>query len=65
LKGFFYFFAPAVGLLLCLLVIAILLVDLSSHRGGFVFLAIFVLWVIAGDVYSGLRLRRKGPRKRT
>ncbi len=62
LKGLLYFFAPAMGLLLCLLIIAILLIDLSSHRGGFVFLAIFVLWVIAGAVYSGLRLGRKGQR---
>jgi APA family basic amino acid/polyamine antiporter len=62
LKGLFYFFAPAMGLLLCLLIIAILLIDLRSHRGGFVFLAIFVLWVIAGAVYSGLRLGRKGKR---
>lgn len=59
LKGFLYFFAPAMGLLLCLLVIAILLIDLSGHRGGFVFLAIFLVWVLAGAVYAGLRLRRK------
>ena len=59
LKGFFYFFAPAMGLLLCLLVIAVLLIDLSSHRGGFVFLAIFLVWVVAGAVYSSLRLGRK------
>jgi APA family basic amino acid/polyamine antiporter len=63
LKGFFYFFAPAMGLLLCLLVIAILLIDLSSHRDGFAFLAIFMVWVIAGAVYSGLR-RRMGRRGR-
>jgi APA family basic amino acid/polyamine antiporter len=62
LKGLFYFFAPAMGLLLCLLVIAILLIDLSSHRSGFVFLAIFLVWVVAGAVYSGLRLRRKNQR---
>jgi APA family basic amino acid/polyamine antiporter len=62
LKGFLYFFAPAVGLLLCLLVIVILLIDLSSHRGGFVFLAIFAVWVVAGAVYSGLRLGRKRRR---
>jgi APA family basic amino acid/polyamine antiporter len=59
LKGFFYFFAPAAGLLLCLLVIAILLIDLSSHRSGFVFLSIFLVWVAAGAAYSGLRLARK------
>ena len=62
LKGLLYFFAPAVGLLLCGLVIVILLIDLSSHRGGFIFLAIFTVWVVAGAVYSGLRLRRKRRR---
>ena len=62
LKGFLYFFAPAVGLLLCLLVIVILLIDLSSHRGGFIFLAIFAVWVVAGAVYSGFRLGRKRRR---
>ncbi len=62
LKGLLYFFAPAMGLALCLLVIAILLVDLSSHRGGFVFLAIFLVWVLAGAVYSSLKLRRKRRR---
>jgi APA family basic amino acid/polyamine antiporter len=55
LKGFFYFFAPAMGLLLCLLVIAILLIDLSTHQGGFIFLGIFVVWVAAGALYAGLR----------
>jgi APA family basic amino acid/polyamine antiporter len=65
LKGFFYFFAPAMGLLLCLLVIAVLLIDLSSHRGGFIFLAIFVVWVIVGAVYSALRLRRKDKSRGT
>ena len=65
LKGLFYFFAPAMGLLLCLLVIAVLLIDLSSHRGGFIFLAIFVVWVIVGAVYSGLRLRRKDKSRET
>ena len=62
LKGWLYYFAPAMGLVLCLLVIAILLVDLSSHRGGFFFLAIFIGWVLAGAVYSGLKLRRKRRR---
>jgi APA family basic amino acid/polyamine antiporter len=65
LKGLLYFFAPAVGLLLCLLVIAILLIDLSAHRSGFVFLAIFLVWVAVGAVYSGLRLKRKRRREGT
>ncbi|UCG00045.1 MAG: amino acid permease [Spirochaetaceae bacterium] len=65
LRGVIYYLAPAAGLLLCVLVIAILLINLSSHRGGFVFLAIFGVWVAAGVAYSGLRLRRKvGSRRR-
>lgn len=58
-KGFFYFLGPAVGLLLCLLVIAILLVDLSSHRNGFLFLGIFFVWVVAGTFYSAIHWRTK------
>ncbi|MBN1836932.1 MAG: amino acid permease [Spirochaetales bacterium] len=58
LRGGLYYLAPIVGLLLCLVVIAILLVDLGSHAGGFVFLGIFVVWVAAGAVYAALRLRR-------
>jgi len=59
LKGFLYFLAPAAGLLLCLLVIAILLVDLSSHRNGFLFLGIFFVWVAAGAFYAAIRLCTK------
>jgi APA family basic amino acid/polyamine antiporter len=58
LKGFLYIFAPAMGLLLCLLVIVILLVDLGSHPGGILFLAIFAAWIAAGALYAGVRLRR-------
>jgi APA family basic amino acid/polyamine antiporter len=64
LKGALYYMAPVVGLLLCLVVIAVLLVDLSSHAGGFLFLGIFAFWVAAGAIYSGLRLRRGAGRRR-
>ena len=65
LNGALYYIAPSIGLLLCLIVIAILLVDLGSHPGGFLFLGIFVAWVAAGAVYSSLRLRRRGGRSGT
>jgi uncharacterized membrane protein len=54
-----YYLAPAMGLLLCLLVIVILLIDLSSRQGGFILLTIFLGWVVAAAVYAGLRLGRK------
>jgi APA family basic amino acid/polyamine antiporter len=63
LRGALYYLAPSVGLLLCLVVIVILLVDLSSHRGGSLFFAIFVAWVAAGALYATLRLRRRGKRE--
>ena len=59
LHGVWYYLAPAVGLLLCLVVIVILLVDLSSHPGGFLFLGVFAIWVGAGALYAALRLRRR------
>ena len=46
-----------VGLLFCLLVIGILLVDLSSHREGWLFLAVFLLWGVVGALYARLRLQ--------
>jgi len=63
LKGFFYFFAPAMGLLLCLLVIVILLIDLTSHANGLIFLVIFIAWVAAGAAYSWVRMLRKRSRR--
>jgi basic amino acid/polyamine antiporter, APA family len=49
--------APVGGLVLCLLVVAILIVDLSSHRDGLLFLGAFVLWTAGGAVWAALRLR--------
>jgi basic amino acid/polyamine antiporter, APA family len=57
LKGFWYYIAPWAGLVLCLVVVLILLVDLGSHRDGFVFLALFLLWTTGGAIYA--RYRRK------
>jgi APA family basic amino acid/polyamine antiporter len=59
LKGALYYLAPSIGLLLCLVVIAILLVDLSSHRDGLLFLGIFAAWVAAGALYAALRRGRR------
>ncbi|MCK4516496.1 MAG: hypothetical protein KAU31_14645, partial [Spirochaetaceae bacterium] len=57
LKGGLYYAAPIIGLLLSIVIIAILLIDLSSHQHGMIFLAVFVIWTIAGAVYAWLRLR--------
>jgi APA family basic amino acid/polyamine antiporter len=57
LAGPLHYAAPVVGLLFCLLVIGILLVDLSSHREGWLFLAVFLLWGVVGALYARLRLQ--------
>ena len=57
LKGGLYYAAPIIGLVLAIVIIAILLIDLSSHQHGMLFLAVFIVWTIAGAVYAWLRLR--------
>ncbi len=57
LKGGLYYIAPIIGLVLAVVIIAILLIDLSSHQHGMVFLAVFIVWTIAGAVYAWSRLR--------
>jgi len=57
LAGALHYLAPVVGVLFCLLVIAILLADLSSHRDGWLFLVLFLLWAAAGALYVRLRLQ--------
>ena len=47
------------GLLLCLLAIAILLVDLSSREQGWWFFAVFLAWLAGGALFAWLRRRRK------
>jgi len=61
LRGAWYYLAPAGGLLLCLLSVAILLVDLSSRDRGWWFFAVFLVWLAGGGLYARLRLR--GPRR--
>ena len=62
LKGIFYYAAPSVGLLLSVIIIAILIIDLSTHKNGALFLAIFLLWTAGGAIYAGRRLRRRKTR---
>ncbi|MBN1685022.1 MAG: amino acid permease, partial [Spirochaetales bacterium] len=59
LKGAFYYIAPVTGLLLALIIIVILLVDLSTHESGMLFLSVFIAWTIGGAVYAWLRLRAR------
>jgi APA family basic amino acid/polyamine antiporter len=62
LRGAWYFLAPAGGLLLCLLAIAVLLVDLSSRPQGWWFFAVFLVWLAGGALFAWLRRRKLGAR---
>ena len=62
LPGVSYVAAPIIGLVLSVVIIVILLVGLSSHEQGFVFLAVFAVWVAAGAIYAKVRLTRRGRR---
>jgi APA family basic amino acid/polyamine antiporter len=59
LKGGFYFAAPIIGILMAVLIIVILLVDLSSHQQGLLFLILFLAWTSLGAVYGYFRLKGK------
>lgn len=59
LRGGLYIAAPVVGLILSVVIIAVLLIDLSSHRNGMLFLAFFVVWTLAGALYAWLHLHRQ------
>jgi len=59
LRGIWYWLAPAGGLLLCLLAIAILFVDLSSRAQGWWFFAVFLAWLAGGALFAWLRRRGK------
>jgi APA family basic amino acid/polyamine antiporter len=59
LRGIWYWLAPAGGLLLCLLAIAILLVDLSSRVQGWWFFAVFLAWLAGGALFAWLRRRSR------
>ena len=59
LRGIWYWLAPAGGLLLCLLAIAILLVDLSSRAQGWWFFAVFLAWLAGGALFAWLRRKKR------
>ena len=59
LKGPFYYIAPIIGLLLSVIIIAILLVDLSAHEYGMLFMVIFIGWTAGGAVYAAIKLRKQ------
>ena len=59
LRGAMAVIAPVGGLVLCLLTVAVLLVDLSTRENGWFFLALFAAWVVGGAVYAALRLGRR------
>ncbi len=63
LKGFWLYFAPIVGGLLSLCVMAMLLMDLWSMPSGGVFGCLFIGWLVLGLGYYEIRrrtLRRQG-----
>ena len=58
-----YWIAPIGGLVLCLLVIAILFVDLFSRDGAWLFLGVFVGWIAAGAAWAWVRSRYLAARR--
>jgi APA family basic amino acid/polyamine antiporter len=62
LGGAMYWLAPIGGLVLCLLVVAILFVDLCSREHAWLFLGVFVGWVALGVVWAWARHRRLAGR---
>lgn len=66
LRGALYWIAPIGGLVLCLLVVAILLVDLFSRDRAWLFLGVFVGWMACGAGWAWARRRylaRHAPRQ--
>ncbi len=57
LSGAWYWIAPIGGLVLCLLVVAILFVDLFSRDGAWLYLGVFVGWTALGAGWAWLRRR--------
>jgi len=57
LRGAMYWIAPIGGLVLCLLVVAILFVDLFSREDAWLFLGIFVGWMALGAGWAWARHR--------
>ena len=65
LRGAMYWIAPIGGLVLCLLVIAILFVDLFSRDRAWLFLGVFVGWIALGAGWALLRRRYLARHART
>ncbi len=57
LRGALYWIAPIGGLVLCLLVVAILFVDLFSRDRAWLFLGVFVAWMACGAGWAWTRRR--------
>jgi len=64
LRGALYYVAPIVGLVLSLVIIAILLIDLSTHEYGTLFFVIFLVWTAGGACYSAIKLSNKNRTER-
>ena len=62
LRGAMFWIAPIGGLVLCLLVIAILFVDLLSRDRALLYLGVFVGWLVAGAAWAWLRRRHLAAR---
>jgi basic amino acid/polyamine antiporter, APA family len=57
LRGAMYWIAPIGGLVLCLLVVAILFIDLFSRERAVLYLGVFVGWLVLGAGWAWLRRR--------
>jgi APA family basic amino acid/polyamine antiporter len=64
LRGAMYWIAPVGGLVLCLLVVAILLVDLLARERAMRYLGVFVGWLVLGAAWAWLRSRYLAGRGR-
>jgi APA family basic amino acid/polyamine antiporter len=62
LRGAMYWIAPIGGLVLCVLVIAILFIDLFSRERAMLYLGVFAGWLVAGAAWAWLRRRHLARR---
>ncbi|HSV91476.1 MAG TPA: APC family permease [Desulfobacterales bacterium] len=65
LRGAMYWIAPIGGLVLCLLVVAILVVDLLSRERAVLYLGVFIGWLVLGAAWAWLRRRHLAGRGRS
>lgn len=63
LGGAWYWIAPIGGLVLCLLVVAILFVDLFSRERALLYLGVFAGWLALGAAWAWVRNRHRAGRK--